>query len=150
LAFMLILGLTRCAMHIFFRSTHSNSKMCISVLLNQTPRNRLFGTLCRGHRENPLSDLPQSMSPQICRKACRPLFELDCGQRGAVALDGLIKSRGYRAILHSRQVACLHDTNAISASPTNSRLQEVGETKRTHVSGQGHQAANGPASLFFW
>ena len=93
LAFMLILGLTRCAMHIFFRSTHSNSKMCISVVLNQTPRNRLFGTLCKGRRENPLGFAVNHVDTD--RMAWGgPLFEENCGQRGAVALDDLIKSRG--------------------------------------------------------
>ena len=29
-----------------------------------------------------------------------PLFEENCGQRGAVALDGLIKSRGYGRVDH--------------------------------------------------
>ena len=68
--------------------------MCISVVLNQTPRNRLFGTLCKGRRENPLGFAVNHVDTD--RMAWGgPLFEENCGQRGAFALDGLIKSRGY-------------------------------------------------------
>ena len=68
--------------------------MCISVVLNQTPLNRLFGTLCKGHRENPLGFAVNHVATD--RMAWGgPLFEENCGQRGAIALDAFITFRGY-------------------------------------------------------
>ena len=71
--------------------------MCISVVLNQTPRNRRFGALCREHRENPLGFAVNHVATD--RMAWGgPLFEENCGQRGAVALDDFIKFRGYGGV----------------------------------------------------
>jgi len=53
LAFILIPSLTRCAVHIFFRYTHSNSQMCISVI--ETKRCPIHGlvSLRSGYAEIP-------------------------------------------------------------------------------------------------
>ena len=54
----------------------------------------------KGRRENPLGFAVNHVDTD--RMAWGgPLFEENCGQRGAVALDGLIKSRGHLVISHA-------------------------------------------------